>query len=89
MAASMAGTLNLNSNDGTPRVSLKFHAEHQLVSYQHGVGYRRSPGLPPFPRSASVCRIRMPLWSASWRSGWLTGCLEGRFTQGVNLLLFW
>ena len=35
-----------------------------FVRYRRGVGFRRSPRLPPLTRSVSIGRIRMPLWSA-------------------------
>jgi hypothetical protein len=47
-------------------------SEPSLVSYRHGVGYRRSPGNLASLATRSIGECRMPLWSAWWSASRLT-----------------
>lgn len=52
--------------------------DHSLVSYRHGVGYRRSPGSLASLVTRLVDWSRMPLWSTVVVSIYLRGLLHGQ-----------
>lgn len=70
------------ARSGTPRARL-LGSDPPLVSYRHGVGYRRSPGnlAPRVTRSIGECR--MSLWSTMVVSP--QGLLDGRLAPERSL----